>query len=261
MTLPTEIAVSAVVHFWVATDSFGVLGTMEEVNAALFPVPRFRPHYLAGIVNHGVYTTGPFSAVHAGLASSTLGAVLSPSESPMSKGALPTEKKSTYLAKLIQDSPPLAASLVSPDKLLEVQLQKLAVNAIINPLSTIFNCFNGELFKSQSIAVLIQVLLQEISAVLCAIMTAKGAEPLSSLSKEGLDKTVADIGAKTAKNISSMRQDVLAGRKTEIDYINGYIIARGVTFGVECPVNRTLVKMVKDKTVISDSQISEAFGI
>jgi 2-dehydropantoate 2-reductase len=233
---------------------------MEEVNVALFPTPRFRPHYLAGIVNHGVYTTGPFSAVHAGLASTTLGAVLWPSESPMTKD-IATAKQSKYLAELIQGSQPLAASLVSPDKLLEAQLQKLAVNAVINPLTVIFNCFNGELFKSQSIAVLIRALLQEISVVLCAIMTAKGAEPLSSLSQEGLNKTVADIGAKTAKNISSMRQDILAGRKTEIDYINGYIIARGVTLGVECPLNRTLVKMVNNKTVISDSEISAAFKI
>ena len=233
---------------------------MEEVNQSLFQSPSSRPHYLAGIVNHGVYSTGPFSAVHAGLASSTLGAVTDPTptiNTPPQDSTAPN-----YLAQLVLHSPVLAASLVPAPKLLRVQLQKLAVNAVINPLTVVFDCFNGRLFESAAIARLIQALLREISAVLRAVMAARGAVGVVvAFEDEVLAATVAEIGFKTARNISSMRQDVRAGRSTEIDYINGYVIARGKEFGIACPLNAKLVEMVKGKTVIGEADISKAFGI
>ena len=43
----------------------------------------------------------------------------------------------------------------------------------------------------------------------------------------------------------SMAQDVLKGRQTEIDYLNGYVAARGRDMGVEAPVNDAMVGLVK----------------
>lgn len=56
-----------------------------------------------------------------------------------------------------------------------------------------------------------------------------------------------------------MLQDVRAGRMTEIDYINGYIVKRGTDQSIDCRLNRTLVQMVQDKHVISVSQLQELF--
>jgi 2-dehydropantoate 2-reductase len=75
-----------------------------------------------------------------------------------------------------------------------------------------------------------------------------------------LEKIVADVGAKTGRNISSMHQDVRA-RRTEIDYINGYIISHGAKADIDCGHNRTLMKLIKDKRVISEAQISPTFQI
>ena len=44
---------------------------------------------------------------------------------------------------------------------------------------------------------------------------------------------------------SSMLQDIERGRKTEIDYLNGYIVKKGIEVGVPTPVNESIVAMVK----------------
>lgn len=43
----------------------------------------------------------------------------------------------------------------------------------------------------------------------------------------------------------SMLQDVEAGRETEIDFLNGAIVAFGERYGVEAPLNRALTALIK----------------
>jgi len=49
----------------------------------------------------------------------------------------------------------------------------------------------------------------------------------------------------TADNRSSMLQDVLAGRRTEIEQINGEIVRAAEKMRINVPVVRTLYRMVK----------------
>jgi 2-dehydropantoate 2-reductase len=44
-----------------------------------------------------------------------------------------------------------------------------------------------------------------------------------------------------------MLQDVEAGRETEIDFLNGAIVAFGERHGVDAPLNRALTQLVKGK--------------
>lgn len=44
---------------------------------------------------------------------------------------------------------------------------------------------------------------------------------------------------------SSMSDDVAAGRKTEIDFLNGAVVEHGRRHGVPCPANETVVALVK----------------
>ena len=45
--------------------------------------------------------------------------------------------------------------------------------------------------------------------------------------------------------ISSTAQDLLRGRRTEIDHLNGYVAREGAALGIATPVNRTLNALVK----------------
>lgn len=55
------------------------------------------------------------------------------------------------------------------------------------------------------------------------------------------------LAGKQHKGIkSSMWQDVEKGRKTEIDYINGYVEQKARELGIPTPINAELIKLVKD---------------
>ena len=126
---------------------FVIEGTTEEVTDALFANSSRWPHFLAGIVSHGVYKNGPFSVVHAGMGNITLGAVQPSHETETaSAGTGFAVGPSKYLLHCLSAAPVLSASIVLPAKLLQIQLEKLAINAIINPLTVIFDRLNGEIF-------------------------------------------------------------------------------------------------------------------
>jgi 2-dehydropantoate 2-reductase len=58
--------------------------------------------------------------------------------------------------------------------------------------------------------------------------------------------TIAGVFEKVAAGTKgSMRQDVEAGRRTEIDAINGAVVREADAHGVDAPLNRTMVALVK----------------
>ena len=48
-----------------------------------------------------------------------------------------------------------------------------------------------------------------------------------------------------ARTIASMRQDLMKGRKTEIDYMNGAVVDLGKKYGIACPVNAAMATMIR----------------
>lgn len=114
--------------------------------------------------------------------------------------------------------------------------QKLAINCAINPLTAIHRCQNGELANSKFHAVLTQI-CHEVAAV----MQAEGHD----ITAEKLRQTADTVIKATAANYSSMYQDIFQQRKTEIDYITGYLIARAKVHGIAVPMNTQLWQDVK----------------
>ncbi|MGC8863062.1 MAG: ketopantoate reductase family protein, partial [Armatimonadota bacterium] len=49
----------------------------------------------------------------------------------------------------------------------------------------------------------------------------------------------------TAAHFASMSQDLQAGRRTEIDALNGAIVELGKEAGIDCPVNAVLTELVR----------------
>lgn len=111
--------------------------------------------------------------------------------------------------------------------------QKLAVNCAINPLTVRFRCRNGELLHRPEALTLMRTVCREVASVMHAEGLAADADALFANAQ--------DVAAATAGNTSSMLADVMAGRSTEIDFLNGHVLRCADRHGVACPVNAALL--------------------
>lgn len=110
---------------------------------------------------------------------------------------------------------------------------KVAINAAINPVTALARCRNGAVTESPLSAV-----AEAAAAEAVAVASANGID----LDPEAIHERVFDVASATAENRSSMLQDVLCGRRTEIDAINGAVVTRADDQPV--PINRTLRSLV-----------------
>lgn len=114
---------------------------------------------------------------------------------------------------------------------------KVIINAAINPLTAILRIPNGALLESEDTIGVMKTAALEAAAVAAA----QGIR-LPYLDPVERVKYVAEL---TATNHSSMLQDVLNQRQTEIDAINGQIVERGRALGVPTPVNAVLTSLMR----------------
>lgn len=131
----------------------------------------------------------------------------------------------------------LAASCAWESEIDQALWRKLAINCAINPLTAIHNCRNGALASRPELAAQVQQLCREIEAI--------GEAAGQHGAVTDLHARVAAVIAATADNRSSMLQDVLAQRSTEIDYLNGYLLGLADELQLEAPHNRAVVAAVR----------------
>lgn len=220
------------------------MGVIDEINSKVFPSPETRPHYISGIMSHGLMKKGSFHVEHRGIGATILSPVPgSRTASDQNENDLaPTTK---YLLRTLNLTPQLVATTEPPSSMLQHQLEKLAMNCVINPLTAIFGCANGELLYNYSLTRIMRLLLFEISTVICALPELKGLPGIEDrFSAERLRRSTVRLANKTAINKSSTLQDVEGGRPLEIDFLNGYIVRRGEELGIKCVMNYMIQQMV-----------------
>lgn len=233
------------------------MGMIDEVNEKLFPDQQYRPTYIIGVVSHGLYSDGAFSVNHAGEGTIALGVMpRMPIQGSSGKDSMSQLASSTrYMLRTITRTPVFVAVGFPPTDLLQQQLDKLAINCIINPLTAILDCKNGALLYNFSLTRVIRLLLAEISLVIKSLPELKNVPNVNMrFDPTRLEALVVSIAHTTSANHSSMLQDVRAGKQTEIDYINGYIIRRGEEMGIHCVMNYMLLHMIKGKRKIMSSE-------
>jgi 2-dehydropantoate 2-reductase len=128
---------------------------------------------------------------------------------------------------------------VEPD-IAAARLAKLLVNVAINPLAAIFRVPNGALLAPPH-----RVLLDALVTEAWPVLRAAGL----LLDEVSARERVIAVATATAANRASMLQDVLAGRRTEIDAITGALLAMAEGQGVELPTHRAVFTLV---TQLSD---------
>ncbi|KAL1521823.1 hypothetical protein AB1Y20_021474 [Prymnesium parvum] len=116
---------------------------------------------------------------------------------------------------------------------------KLAANAVLNPLTALWDVPNGEVLQRAQGRALASEICREIAALASQLFTQH--ENVQTPTALELNNFVEGCAAANAANWSSMHQDVKFKRRTEIDHLNGWVVKRAMALGINCEVNADLV--------------------
>jgi 2-dehydropantoate 2-reductase len=264
------------------------MGIHEELLRNVFRNPSKRPHFILASNTNGAFTTKPFHVIHAGIGS--IDFAIAPEsqgrefEAGFYDETVPHSQRRPRLsditsatdvdsARYISLRDTVAALLLlerlstSWKTYAELQLilrRKLVVNAVVNPLTALMGCRNGELSRLPSSSQTMGMVCWEASVVYAAEMRRESTFWLEDMQSEGVDpknvtlptlpkcltpecleEEVVRVTHLTKNNVSSMLQDVRRGKTTEIDYINGYLVNLGRELGIRTPVNSVLCDLIK----------------
>ena len=225
------------------------MGVMEEVNLKIFPDIETRPNYMLGIFSRTVTTSSSgFTIGMDGLG--TMALALVPRHFEL--GATATDTSSLeesasahYLLRTLCRSPEIAAVGFRYFDLLIMKLRKLAVRAVIDPLSTMFDCANGQLLPNQGILTLMNVLVTEISQILTGLPELRHL-PITRqrFDRYQLGRLTRSIIIHNPSFTSFTARCVRQGKDTDIKFVNGYFIRRGRQQNLLCPINYTMMNSV-----------------
>ena len=177
---------------------------------------------VAGITSHGATMLGTGHVRHAGAGQTTIG-------EPGGGSA-----RIECIANILSSA---GLKTVISHNIHDSIWGKLIINAAINPLTAITKLKNGALLEYNET----RRLLDMTAAEAARVAAARGI----SLPYDDAPSAVAAVCRATSSNVSSMLQDVLRQKRTEIDAINGAIVDEAKKAGVEAPINETLTYLVK----------------
>lgn len=113
---------------------------------------------------------------------------------------------------------------------------KLILNCAYNALSAITRRPYGELVQGEGVWQVMREVVDECLAVASAAGVAPLDDPWPAVER---------IARSMPGQFSSTAQDLLRGRPSEIDHLNGIVVREGARLGVATPANRVLLALVK----------------
>lgn len=131
---------------------------------------------------------------------------------------------------------------------------KLAVNCMANPVSASTGLGSAAVRQTPGIVDISIKIASEVVRVGTSlgvqIEPISGIDPGDYLATDGQE--IEDLKSRLAENAKqlgqgrpSMLQDVSKGRKTEIDYLNGYVARRGAETDISTPMNEAITQLVR----------------
>jgi 2-dehydropantoate 2-reductase len=114
--------------------------------------------------------------------------------------------------------------------------RKLIINCAYNAISALARKPYGQIVPSPGVRDVMRDIIDECLAVARA----------EGINVPGdVDAAVWGIVETIPQQYSSTAQDILRGKPTEIDYLNGHVVRRGKALGIRTPANQVLWAMVK----------------
>lgn len=113
---------------------------------------------------------------------------------------------------------------------------KLILNCAYNAVSAITQMPYGQMARGEGV----QALMGDVVGECLAVALADGV-----IVPGDVDAAVRRIAETMPAQFSSTAQDLARGKRSEIDYLNGFVVRRGEALGVATPANRVLWALVK----------------
>jgi 2-dehydropantoate 2-reductase len=144
----------------------------------------------------------------------------------------PSAMSSEMLEDLVKAGVPVRVS----DNVVGELWAKLILNCAYNAISAITKLPYGPLFENEDARDLMRLVVRE-----CLAVAQRESITLPGDSWQGVEL----IAATMAGQFSSTAQDLMRGRRSEIDDLNGYIVRRGKSLAIDTPANQALYSLVK----------------
>lgn len=263
------------------------MGVYERLIKDVFRNPEQRPHFIVAVNDHGAWNKKFFHTVHAGVGAITFGIVADPRgrsfETPVADTDVPSQEQPQSLDNIMSpkegdDSPyrslrntVAALSNLSglhtawkPMSHVETAMKrKLVVNSVVNPLTALLGCRNGELLETAEAMKILNRVCSEAAHAFSMQAQEEGSDKEKRVkARMGLSRVSPGLTARaleeeclrviklTAGNVSSMLSDIRSGSYTEIDFMNGYLVGLGQSFGLPMTTTTTLMNLIKLRTAI-----------
>ena len=204
----------------------GALSVREELSK-LLPTQQLS----LATTTHGAYLESPHKLVHAGVGTTFL------------------EDRCGAMVDLWNDAK-LECSAIPSQQMESILWNKLAANCVINPLTSIYKCTNGELLMEPSFFELQESILTEIATVATELSKQQPQPQTNQVpTMDEMRDFVRQTIQATTHNKSSMYQDVhMHHQTTEINHLNGFVVRKGRQLGTECPANEDLCGRIAELT-------------
>ncbi|RMH31254.1 MAG: 2-dehydropantoate 2-reductase [Nitrospirae bacterium] len=123
--------------------------------------------------------------------------------------------------------------------------EKMCWNCVFNPLTVVLNDKVAAALDHPEMSELIEGIVREVTAVAMAHRI-----PLP----DDMPRKVVEWSQELRDIHTSMYDDWKRGRRTEIEFLNGYIAAQGKAKGIPTPLNHALTALIKAITGSEDSR-------
>jgi 2-dehydropantoate 2-reductase len=190
-----------------------------DVLASVLPPQRL----LIGVTYHSCSTAGPGHVRHTGRGPTVVGPYLPDGD------VSPAKRVAEFLS--------LAGWETEASAQVRTEIwKKLVLNAATLPTAALTGLVAGQLVQAEPLRDLVDALAAETVAV-------ARAQGLDINLAERLDRIHAVLRG-SGRGKASMLQDVEAGRKTEIEEVNGAVARMGAELGIDVPLNLAMVALV-----------------
>ena len=128
---------------------------------------------------------------------------------------------------------------------------KILYNAALNPLGAILECTYGDLAENSESRRIMDTIIDEIFHVAQAHGIALNWKSPDKYRENFYTRLVPP----TAKHFPSMYYDVKAGKRLEIDALNGAVVDLARSKGIAVPVNEIITAIIKSKEALTQRQL------